>query len=537
MRRLQYLLFLPLAAATLAAQPSTPQAGTVQASPPSSATSTSTPAAPRSPARETYAPPVFNATTRNVVLDVVVSDSKGHPVPGLTRDDFVIREDDTPQQTRSFEAVTAGAGAASAPHTILLVDEMNTRFQDMAYTRYSVDRLLKHGEAAYGGGTRGPALLDQPTALYVLSNDGLHVLEDYTRDSAAIDSALRRHKAVLPWRLHGGFYRAAERIDISLTALQQIAMANIGNPGHKNIVWISPGFPIFSALEIGADGQKRLYDAIRHLSDQMLKARVSIYSVDPRGVEGLVNNRGFASNDVAFSTYIDAASSAGQVAFGDLAIQTLAVQTGGHAFYGRNDVDREIASSITDGNTYYTLSYAPSNHNFNGEFRKIKISVIDRPGLKVQTRDGYYAFPDGQALPEKEQLRELASSLYGPLQYTAIPIPITISKLQGSPPVVSVRFIVPTSSLSWRPDAKGGMQSTVTVVAADQDKHGHWRESTAHAYSVLLANGIDPSPQRGASLSFEMPYRDSSQLRFIVRDDASGRIGSAELTVSPTKHS
>jgi len=36
------------------------------------------------------------------------------------------------------------------------------------------------------------------------------------------------------------FYLGMERINISMTALQQIAIANIGTPGHKNIVWISP---------------------------------------------------------------------------------------------------------------------------------------------------------------------------------------------------------------------------------------------------------------------------------------------------------
>jgi hypothetical protein len=75
----------------------------------------------------------------------------------------------------------------------------------MAYTRYSVNRLLH----------RDGVKLDQPTALYILSNDGLHVLQTFTRDPASIDAALSSHKAVLPWRLQGNFYRGVERINKS----------------------------------------------------------------------------------------------------------------------------------------------------------------------------------------------------------------------------------------------------------------------------------------------------------------------------------
>ena len=42
--------------------------------------------------------PLFNATTRNVVLDAVVTDKTGNVVTGLSRNDFVVREDDTPQE-------------------------------------------------------------------------------------------------------------------------------------------------------------------------------------------------------------------------------------------------------------------------------------------------------------------------------------------------------------------------------------------------------------------------------------------------------
>ena len=506
--RLLHVLGLPLIALPLLAQTPSPSSPSSQ-----------------QPAAVGYATPLFNATTRNVILDAVVTDKKGSVVTGLTRNDFVIREDNTPQEIRSFDAVTAGTSAEDAtPHTILLVDELNTRFEDMAYTRYSVNRLLH----------RDGVKLDQPTALYILSNDGLHVLANYTRDPASIDAALSSHKAVLPRRLQGNFYRGIERINISMSALQQIAIASTGTPGHKNIVWISPGLPIFGGLQwMTGDQEKQLFDSIRHLSDQLLKARVSIYSVDPRGVQ-VNSNTAFAGSNLAYAAYLNGLSQANDAAFGNLAIQALATQTGGHVFYGRNDVDREIATSLTDGNTYYTLAYSPANKDFHGEFRKLKITVINRPDLTVQTRDGYYAMPDNQTTDPKRELQELSGSLLTPIPFNGIRIPISYTRLVKSPaPHISVRFVIPSTSLSWAPDAKGRLSAQITVASADRGKHGAWKPSMLHVYTVSLPDGTTPSAATQTSVHFQMPYRDSNQLRFVVRDDATGRIGSSEIAFHP----
>jgi VWFA-related protein len=479
-----------------------------------------------------YAAPSFQTTTRNVVLDAVVLDHKGDVVNGLARKDFVIREDGAPQTIQSFDAVTAGNSTLDAtPHTVLLVDEMNTRFEDFAYARYSIGRLVRKD------GVR----LAQPTALYLLGNDGLHVLQSYTRDPATIDAAFQRHRPVLSWRLEQrSFYNALDRINLSLTALQQIAIANTGVAGRKNIVWISPGFPIFSGLQYTADAQQELFHALRRLSNQLLRARISIYSVDPRGVEAGAANLGTPSritNNLEFMAYINSLSQAQDMTFGNLAIQTLATQTGGHAFFGRNDVDREIATSLTQGNSYYTLAYAPANRNFDGKFRKIKVTIIGRPDLKVQTRDGYYAMPEGQQPDLKQQIQELTSLLVAPIPFNGVPIPESYTTLLESPQRVSVRLAMPSTSLSWTAGAKGKLTAQVTVAAADKDKHGAWNPQFARVYEVELPDGMTPSSTQLGTISFEMPYNKSDHMRFVVRDDPSGRVGSAEIDLKSLKTS
>jgi VWFA-related protein len=59
--------------------------------------------------------PRFPAAVEEVLVDVVVVDRDGAPVGGLTRDDFIVAEDGTPQAILSFEAVEVAPGAPRDP--------------------------------------------------------------------------------------------------------------------------------------------------------------------------------------------------------------------------------------------------------------------------------------------------------------------------------------------------------------------------------------------------------------------------------------
>ena len=46
--------------------------------------------------------PSIQVVTREVVLDVTVTDAKGNPVHNLKQEDFTVKEDNKPQPIRSF---------------------------------------------------------------------------------------------------------------------------------------------------------------------------------------------------------------------------------------------------------------------------------------------------------------------------------------------------------------------------------------------------------------------------------------------------
>ena len=79
------------------------------------------------PARAQQPPPRFPTAAELVTVDVVVLGRDGKPVPGLNRDDFVVREDGRPQAVTAFESVEALVPALAAPDTVAATSPSTAR--------------------------------------------------------------------------------------------------------------------------------------------------------------------------------------------------------------------------------------------------------------------------------------------------------------------------------------------------------------------------------------------------------------------------
>jgi VWFA-related protein len=129
-------------------------------------------------------------------LDVVVTDKKGNPVRGLTKEDFVVVEDGAPQEITNFAIYDAGSGTAastaasaagepesvvSAPpprRIVFFVDELDV--QRMARNRL-YDNVKKFVEAMRPGDV---AAVVRPTMKEKIA-------QEFTGDRKAIEAALK----------------------------------------------------------------------------------------------------------------------------------------------------------------------------------------------------------------------------------------------------------------------------------------------------------------------------------------------------------
>ena len=76
----------------------------------------------------------------------------------------------------------------------------------------------------------------------------------------------------------------------------------------------------------------------------------------------------------------------------------LANETGGFLIRDTNDAAAAFRRIEEDMRFHYLLGYSPSNENYDGKFRSITVKV-KRPGVQVQTRQGYIALRAPESVP------------------------------------------------------------------------------------------------------------------------------------------
>ena len=144
-------------------------------------------------------PPTIRVSTHMVLVDVVVTDKQGKPVPGLRPEDFVVEENGKAQKIATFtkpEENTAAPPAlppgiysnrpqyrsAGGPITVMLLDAINTPFKDQAYARFQMLKFVKEN-------------LKPNQRMAVLTLTGtLQVLQDFTSDPQVLYTALQHFK-------------------------------------------------------------------------------------------------------------------------------------------------------------------------------------------------------------------------------------------------------------------------------------------------------------------------------------------------------
>lgn len=477
-------------------------------------------------------PPVISVKARLVVLDVVVTDKGGNLVPGLTKDDFTVYEDKAPQTIRSFEAPeqhrlpanvsiqsTADlAKAPNAPVTVLVLDELNTRFEDMAFARQALEKYLN----------AQPATLTQPTALIAATNTKFQLLEDFTLDRGAVLAALKKHFPEYPWRLMNsgkGGPGAAERLAMSLGSLEQIAEATSGHAGRKNIVWVGRGFPAVNLQDSTDRETASIQNAIQHVIDVMRDARITLTTIDPTA-----NTTAIVDIETPEDLDMAEGENGEDPMTGQVNFQLLAPATGGRVYLSRNDVDAEIGTSIRDGGSYYTLSYTPTGASDAAKpYRSIRIKM-NRPGLTATTRDGYYASeetpaPDASAAAMKQDLRKIAfdlgSAANSKIVYTGLKV--TARRVADAPDTFAAE--VEVKDLSLRQTPAGGDQAEVTLMVASFDRQG---KMVAHQIQETTARVVAGAQSVEFRMQAAIPA-DAVRVRLVARDALDGKVGTADL--------
>jgi VWFA-related protein len=328
-------------------------------------------------AAQQSSPPTQPATDM-IHLDVVVTPKSGRPVRGLEQQDFTVLDNKVPQILTSFQAL----GGRQAPiAVILLVDDVNTGVERIAYERSELDKFLRTD-----GGH-----LSHPITLAFLTDSGINVQKDFSIDGNALSASLDQYTIGLhSIPRSGGIYSAFDRFQVSLEGLLQLATRETSRPGRKIILWISPGWPLLSGPrveeQIDSKQQQQIFENVVNLSTILRQGRITLYSIDPLGTDESLG-RTFYWED-----FVKAISKPSQADFGDVALQVIATQSGGLALNGGNDIVAFLQKCLADTQAYYEISFIPSTVQKRDEYHHLEVHVA-KAGVIARTRQGYYSQP------------------------------------------------------------------------------------------------------------------------------------------------
>jgi VWFA-related protein len=313
----------------------------------------------------------LHASTHMVVLDVVVTDRKGHTVLGLSQDDFHLFEDGRPQAVKFFEehapvdpALVAKQKAEFAarlpvntftsyetftgdPVTVLLVNKLTS------LPFYDIDALRQQIMGVIDG-----ARPEAPFVIYELDTK-LRLVQPVTSNRGLLRAAVKQMwqqpyfgqppaalgvdtgKQVL--NLNGAVVLARKKVFTA--AMDQIGASFGPAMGRKTLFMFTGGLRCTLSSAVGCeDVTPDLVEYLCGVMDKLEQARISLYRDYPAGPIYGLGCKGAPSN----------------------------------------------LRDVYDTNAhYYTLYYTPGNGDWNGKYRKFKVTTDDGK-LRLSYREGYY---------------------------------------------------------------------------------------------------------------------------------------------------
>jgi VWFA-related protein len=506
---------------------------------------------------------VFKANAELVLTNVVVRDSKtGEFVRGLKQSDFTVLENGKSQQISTFdfqsvdmatplkEATVMGlAAGVNGPGTKAAVvakpeDLLNHRLIVMFFDLTSMqpedlDRCVK---AARDFLTNKM----QPADLVALVSldQTLKVDQDFTSDKAALANEVGAYNGTEGQGFSEGATANSNQVedttgytpdeseyndlntDRELFALRAISKSLEKVTEKKSLLYFSGGIS-----RDGIENQASLRAAI----NSAVRANLSIYSVDTRGLQA-ISPLGDASTG---STRGSGAFNGGALMNnmqGNFASQevmgTLSSDTGGKAFFDSNDFAPAFAQVQRDTSAYYAIGFHSSNQARDGKYRKLTIK-INRPGVKLEYRPGYYAPADFKHSGREDRERDMEEQLTSDLPATdvAVYLDAMYFRLDENRFFVPVSLIVPGSQI---PFVKGGDKDKATLDIIGEVIDEVKRPIGTARETVKL--NLDPALQARQknieyTTSFNLPP-GKYHLKFVVRENQTGRMGSFEADIT-----
>jgi VWFA-related protein len=374
--------------------------------------------------------PTFRAGVTMVSTDVIPRDDKGRFVSDLTRENFTVLEDDQPQKIESFTVVRGGRvynllapPSGPAANEGLVLPTTKPRVDDTAgrVLLIFIDDL--HFEPELTPHVRkvmqqiGDTLIHEGDLVAVVSSGPSYLQIGPTYDKKTVMEAIGkiRGTGLIPAEIFKTLETSRGPADIRdraqmafYTAYGILGDLESVNNKRKAVIYVSTGYdfdpfaegragkdrvqggrfsdplrflndesnPYFSLGHVTADIE--LHKLMRELTLSANRANASIYTIDPRGLQGVVDLGSFVDQS-EWRTYIQKTISS---------LRYLSEATGGFPIVNTNDIPAELKRVDAETSDYYVIGFYSSNPDPSKRTRRLEVKV-DRPEVTVSSRTAY----------------------------------------------------------------------------------------------------------------------------------------------------
>ena len=515
--------------------------------------------------------PTFKVQVDFVEVDAIVTDARGNYVRDLTKEDFQLFEDGKPQPITNFASIDVPiergerplfAKAPVEPDVqnnerpfsgrvyVMVLDSAHTLPQNTNLVRRAAKRFI---DEKLGSNDLMAVVMARGVA------GGADAGQEFTSNKRLLNVAVEKFRGTQPRsatlnkvddvnmkagqraaiRAAGGTPEDPQDMEVKerefnaravleeLTAVAEWFASVHGR--KKSILFFSEGIS-YDIHDVFANQGNNAAAMIQTLMQELIRATTKadavIYTIDPRGLQGL-------SDGSIELTSVDPAENQPDLSERGLqnesrlareSLQNLAAETGGFAIVNTNGLANNYDRIVQENSAYYMLAYFPPNPRRDGKFHNINVRM-KRPGLTVRARRGY-ANPSGKPpVPVKSDLSaELIETLQSPIPVGGLGMKVFAVPFKGTAPNASVLLGVELRGRDLVTSANGKIELAYWAVDSKGKMKASQKESITLNLRPETKSRLEQTGLRVLS-RMEVPA-GTYQVRVAARDTNGGAVGS-----------
>jgi len=353
--------------------------------------------------------PTFRSGIQSIEVDVLVTDKSGNAVRGLTRDDFTLVEDDTPQQITNFTFVelpvepstTRKAAVTAIPSDVTTNEDLGRTYVMVLNSGGPRLRLIARRFVEEAVGPH-----DQAAVVHLCGN--MSAAQGFTTNRQLMLAAIDRYFLDVDGATDARSFSCDTVVKFNL--IEEMAeRLGLLTGRRKAVFWFDPPSVFHGGGPDPAGQRFAQRDAVRALT----RNNVGLYVVDTQGLTTGLGNLEMKAG-----------------------LRVLADDTGGDIIVDSNNFSSAFERFVRDNSIYYLLGYVPEVEHRDGKFHNLRVRV-NRPGLTVRARRGYYApEADPKVKPSPPVVdglsKETAAALRMPSSLGELGIELSVAPFKGT---------------------------------------------------------------------------------------------------------